>query len=48
MRRGRFTGRAEDTLTGPVLDQSTISPDVANEVFQDNAREAIYQFIPAG
>jgi len=31
-----------------VLDQSTIFPDIANEAFQDNAREAIQRFLSAG
>jgi len=45
---GAFYGSAKDTLTGPVLDQSTIFPDIANEAFQDNAREAIQRFLSAG
>ncbi|MEU1624939.1 SDR family NAD(P)-dependent oxidoreductase [Streptomyces sp. NPDC020096] len=45
---GTFYGSAMDTLTGPVLDQSTIFRDLANEKFQDNAREAIQRFYPAG
>ena len=45
---GTFYGSAADTLTGPVLDQSTIFSDLANEVFQDNASKAIHRFLPVG
>jgi len=33
------------TLTGPMVDQSTIFADLGNEQFQDNANEAIHRFI---
>jgi NAD(P)-dependent dehydrogenase (short-subunit alcohol dehydrogenase family) len=39
--RGTFYASAWNTLTGPVLDQSTISPDFADEGLQDNAAKAI-------
>jgi len=45
--QGRFYGSAADTLTGPVLDQSAIFPDIANKAFQDNANQAIHRFLPA-
>ncbi len=37
---GRFYGSAADTLTGPVVDQSTIFSDLGNETSQDNANLA--------
>jgi NAD(P)-dependent dehydrogenase (short-subunit alcohol dehydrogenase family) len=45
---GTLYASAADTLTGSVLDQSTIFHDLANEVFQDNASEAIHRFLLAG
>jgi|SRR5271154_1332769 len=45
---GTFYGSAADTLTGPVLDQSAIFSDLANEVFQDNASKAIDRFLLTG
>jgi len=38
---GVFYGSGADVLTGPVIDQSTIFPDLKNEAYQDNAYEAI-------
>jgi NAD(P)-dependent dehydrogenase (short-subunit alcohol dehydrogenase family) len=45
--RGTFYGSAENTLTGPVLDQSTIFPDLADQQLQDNAGKAIQQYLGA-
>ena len=42
---GVFYASKASTLTGPVVDQSTIFSDLKNESFQDNANEAIHQFI---
>jgi NAD(P)-dependent dehydrogenase (short-subunit alcohol dehydrogenase family) len=42
---GEFYGSAADTLTGPVIKQATIFPDIANETFQNNATEAIHRFL---
>lgn len=38
---GVFYGSEENVLVGPVIDQSTIFPDLGNEKYQDNAFEAI-------
>ena len=43
---GTFYGSAQDTLTGPAIDQSAIFPDLASETFQDNAGAAIERFLP--
>lgn len=45
LQSGRFYGSKEGVLTGPLVDQSTIFQDLNNEVFQDNANEAIHKFI---
>lgn len=42
---GVFYASKEHVLTGPVIDQSTIFQDLKNEVYQDNANEAIHRFI---
>lgn len=42
---GLFYGSKANVLTGKVVDQSTIFPDLENESFQDNAYEAIHRFI---
>jgi len=42
---GTFYGSKLKVLTGPIIDQSTLFPDPKNERFQDNANEAIHQFI---
>ncbi len=42
---GVFYASKEKVLTGPVVDQSTIFPDLKNTAFQDNANEAIHRFI---
>ncbi len=44
-RSGVFYGAAFPGLTGELVDQSTIFPDIANPGFQDNASEAIHRFI---
>jgi NAD(P)-dependent dehydrogenase (short-subunit alcohol dehydrogenase family) len=41
---GTFYGSAENTLTGPVVDQSTLFGDLADKEFQDNAGEAVRRF----
>ncbi|GLU51463.1 SDR family NAD(P)-dependent oxidoreductase [Dyadobacter frigoris] len=38
---GVFYGSEENVLVGPVVDQSTIFPDLKNEAYQDNACEAV-------
>ncbi|MEM6802041.1 MAG: SDR family NAD(P)-dependent oxidoreductase [Bacteroidota bacterium] len=42
---GIFYGSKEGVLTGPLIDQSNIFPDIQNEHYQDNAYEAIHRFI---
>ena len=36
-----------NTITGPVVDQADIFPDLRNPSFQHNANQAIHRFIPA-
>ena len=43
---GAFYASAANKLKGPMVDQATIVPDLANPSFQDNANEAIHRFIP--
>ena len=45
LKSGVFYASAEKKLTGPVMDQSQIFPDLANSTFQKNADEAIHQFL---
>ena len=45
LKSGVFYASRENTLTGPVVDQSTIFADLENALFQDNANEAIHQFL---
>jgi hypothetical protein len=40
-----FYASAANKLTGPLVDQADIFPDLANPSFQDNANEAIHRFI---
>jgi len=42
---GSFYGSKAHTLTGPVIDQSEIFPDLANKTYQDNARDAAHRFV---
>ncbi len=42
---GIFYASKENTLTGPVIDQSIIFPDLKNESFQDNAYKAVHRFV---
>jgi NAD(P)-dependent dehydrogenase (short-subunit alcohol dehydrogenase family) len=42
---GVFYASAANTITGPLVDQADIFPDLANPSFQDNANEAIHRFI---
>ena len=42
---GVFYASKENKLIGPVVDQSTIFPDLKNHSYQDNANEAIHRFI---
>ena len=42
---GVFYASKEKSLVGPVIDQSSIFPDLNNHDFQDNASEAIHRFL---
>jgi hypothetical protein len=37
--------RAAGKLSGPMVEQTNIFPDLANSSFQDHADEAIHRFI---
>ena len=45
IKSGKFYGSAAGRVTGPLVDQSTIRPDLNNETYQDNANRAIHKFI---
>jgi hypothetical protein len=40
-----FYASVTTKLTGPLVDQADILPDLANPTFQDHANEAIHRFI---
>lgn len=42
---GVFYASAGKKITGPVVDQATIAPDLANTTIQDHADQAIHRFI---
>ena len=42
---GVFYASAANKLTGPLVNQADILPDLANPAFQDHANEAIHRFI---
>lgn len=42
---GVFYGSPNNKVTGPLVDQTDIFPDLANPFFQDHANEAIHRFI---
>jgi hypothetical protein len=42
---GHFYASADGKVTGNVVDQSSIFPDLSNPTYQDNAAAAIHQFI---
>ncbi len=45
LRSGVFYASKADTLSGPMVDQSEIFPDLANPLYQDHASEAVHRFI---
>jgi NAD(P)-dependent dehydrogenase (short-subunit alcohol dehydrogenase family) len=45
LRSGVFYASKADTLTGSVIDQSAIFPDLSNKAYQDNANEAVHRFL---
>ena len=44
LKSGVFYASKANALTGPVVDQSEIVPDLANPAFQDHASEAVHRF----
>ena len=42
---GKFYASSENRLTGPVMDQTDIFPDLANETYQDNAYQAVLSVV---
>ncbi len=42
---GAFYASAANQLTGPIVDQATISPDLRDPAIQDQANEAIHRFL---
>lgn len=42
---GKFYASKASILTGPMVEQSTIFPDLANEVYQENAIKAIESYL---
>jgi NAD(P)-dependent dehydrogenase (short-subunit alcohol dehydrogenase family) len=45
LRSGVFYASAANTITGPVIDQAEIVPELGDSAVQDHAAEAIYRFI---
>jgi len=45
---GHFYACKADTLTGPMVDQQVIMPDLGDQALQRMASEAIYRVLPAG
>ncbi len=45
LKTGAFYASAARALTGPLIDQSTIVPDLANPAIQDNANAAVHRFV---
>lgn len=42
---GEFYGSKAHTLTGPIVDQSEIFPDLADQTFQGHVEEALHRFV---
>ncbi|MGI8711581.1 MAG: hypothetical protein ACR2NR_00020 [Solirubrobacteraceae bacterium] len=45
LHNGVFYASKANTITGPVIDQAEIFPDLKNPTYQDNADQAIHRFI---
>ncbi len=45
LKSGVFYASKADTLTGPIVDQSTILADFNNQTYQDNAWNAVHRFV---
>ena len=43
---GTFYASAAKALTGPLVDQSAIAPELRDSTIQDNAWEAVHRFLP--
>lgn len=43
---GKFYASAQNTLSGPLVDQATIAADCADDTIQDHAYAAIHTFLP--
>jgi NAD(P)-dependent dehydrogenase (short-subunit alcohol dehydrogenase family) len=41
---GRFYASAAGKVTGPLVDQGTLRPEMNNETYQENANHAVHQF----
>ena len=46
MQSGVFYASAAKTVTGPVIDQATIVPELRDEAIQEHAYTAIQRFVP--
>ena len=46
LKSGTFYASEADALTGPVVDQSTIFPAIAQPAYQDHANAAVHRFLP--
>ena len=46
LKSGRFYASRADALTGAVVDQSEIFPEIARPTYQDNAGMAVHRFVP--
>jgi hypothetical protein len=44
IKSGSFYASAAGKVTGPMVDQSTIRPEMNNETYQENANQAIHRF----
>ena len=42
---GRFYASKADTLSGLMVDQSEIFPDLSNPLYQEHASEAVHRFV---
>ena len=45
IKSGRFYASAAGKVSGPMVDQNTIRPEMNNETYQENANRAVHQFI---
>ncbi len=45
IKSGRFYASPAGKVTGPLVDQSTVRPEMNNETYQENASRAVHRFI---